>query len=291
MLQTELDIALALAHEAGKALLRHYAAGFVVEEKIGVDNFGEPVTIADREASRIIVDGLSSAFPDDAVLSEEEPDDLARRLRTGRVWIVDPMDGTAGFVKGDGDFGVQIGLSIDGTAVLGVVYLPYYDILHYAVKGGGAFARLPTGERLELRTSAKTRFEDMGIAVSRNHLSPKMNRIVEHFKFGHIVRRGSVGLKSGLIADRSCDIYIHPSPRTKLWDTCAPQVILEEAGGRLTDIFGSAIRYDVADLQNHNGILATNGTAHESIVQCLSPVLEELGRVPFRLTKGTGAKI
>jgi 3'(2'), 5'-bisphosphate nucleotidase len=282
MLQRELETAVTLARLAGKTILNHYAAGFITEEKIGVDNMGEPVTIADRQASRIIVEGLAAAFPSDGILSEEEPDNLERRMRKDRVWIIDPMDGTAGFVKGDGDFGVQIGLTIEGSPVLGVVFLPYYDILHYAVKGSGAFAETHTGDRQKLQTSDNTDFREMGIAVSRNHLSPRINRIIEHFGFGHIVRRGSVGLKSGLIADRSCDIYIHPSPRTKLWDTCAPQIILEEAGGRLTDIFGHEIRYDVADLQNHNGILATNGPAHPLAVGHLQPLLTEFGRKPYK---------
>ena len=108
-----------------------------------------------------------------------------------------------------------------------------------------------------------------------------MARIIEHFAFRGTVRRGSVGLKVGLITDQTCDIYVHPSPRTKLWDTCAPQLILEEAGGRFTDLFGYEIRYDRADLQNRNGILATNGAAHALVVEHLKPLLAEFGRVPF----------
>jgi 3'(2'), 5'-bisphosphate nucleotidase len=108
-----------------------------------------------------------------------------------------------------------------------------------------------------------------------------MARIIKHFGFERIVNRGSVGLKVGLIVNRTCDIYIHPSPRTKLWDTCAPQIILEEAGGRFTDLFGYEMRYDRADLQNRNGILATNGAAQASAVDHLKPLLEEFGRVPY----------
>ncbi len=282
MLHKELETALTLARLAGKTILRHYAAGFETEEKFGADNLSEPVTIADREASTIIVDGLAAAFPTDGILSEEEVDDLDRRMSKSRVWIIDPIDGTAGFVKHDDDFGVQIGLAVEGVPVVGVVYLPAYDLLSYAVKGGGSFLAAAGGEPVRLTTSRKKNFEDMTLAVSRNHLSPRMHRIIEHFGFGKIVRRGSVGLKAGLIVDRTCDIYIHPSPRTKLWDTCAPQIILEEAGGRFTDLFGCDIRYDIADLQNRNGILATNGAAHASAVEHLKPLLEEFGRVPYK---------
>jgi 3'(2'), 5'-bisphosphate nucleotidase len=281
MLERELDTAIALARKAGERILQHYAAGFVTEQKIGADNFSEPVTIADREASRIIVDGLIEAFPADAILSEEEKDDLKLRLSKRRVWIIDPIDGTAGFVKHDGDFCVQIGLAEEGTATLGVVYLPAYDLMVYAVKGGGSYQVTTGSQPKRMETSCCREFQDMVLAVSRNHLSPRMNRIIEHFGFSRIVRRGSVGLKVGLIVDQTCDLYVHPSPRTKLWDTCAPQIILEEAGGRFTDLFGLPLRYDTADLQNHNGIVATSGEVHADVIAHLEPILAEFGRVPY----------
>lgn len=278
MLQHELETAIALARIAGKRILEHYATDFETEQKLGADNLYEPVTIADKEASRIIVDGLESTFPDDAVLSEEEFDDVDRRLETSRVWIIDPVDGTAGFVKKDGDFAVQIGLAENGVPVAGVVFLPFHDSMSYAVKGGGSFTTICGGEAKQMHVSDKSNLAEMTAAISRNHPSKNMARIIEYFGFGAVVRRGSVGLKTGLIADCSCDIYIHPSPRTKLWDTCAPQIILEEAGGRLTDIFGGEMRYGDANLQNLNGILATNGIAHEKAVAKLQPLLTEFDR-------------
>src|SRR5689334_15271428 len=117
MFELELEIARRVARDAGSLILEHYAREIIAEEKLGVDNFYEPVTEADREASRLIVDGLTEAFPNDAVLSEEEKDDPLERLTRRRAWIVDPIDGTAGFVQKDGDFAVQIGLAEDGEPV------------------------------------------------------------------------------------------------------------------------------------------------------------------------------
>lgn len=285
MLQFELETAIATARLAGKTILEHYDTDFETEEKIGVDDHSEPVTVADKEASRIIVDSLLEAFPDDGVLSEEEADDLENRLSKRRMWIVDPIDGTAGFVKKDGDFAVQIGLAENGIPVVGIVYLPFHDSMSFAVRGGGSFVSIRGGDPVRMYTSDHTVLSDMTAAVSRNHPSSRMARIVEHFAFRRIVNRGSVGLKVGLIADQTCDIYIHPSPRTKLWDTCAPQIILEEAGGRFTDLFGLEMRYDQADLQNRNGILATNGAAHEAAIEQLRPLLAEFGRTPYDYTK------
>lgn len=278
MLERELETAVALAAEAGARIMEFYATDVVVEQKFGADKSSEPVTIADRTASRLIVEGLARAFPGDGILSEEEDDIIEIRAASRRVWMVDPIDGTWGFVKKDGDFGVQIGLCIGSVAVLGVVFLPASDILYYAAKGAGAFLIEGGGAAKRLRVSDKTDFRRMNLATSRNHRSPRMSRIVERFGFRREVRRGSVGLKVGLIAARVCDLYIHLSPRTKYWDTCAPQVILEEAGGRLTDIFGQPIEYDLRDVQNHNGVLASNGAAHAAAVEHLKPLLNEFGR-------------
>src|SRR5262245_60483146 len=127
MYEVELETAQRLAREAGEVVLEYYAKEIIAEEKLGIDNFYEPVTEADRAASRLIVDALAEAFPDDAVLSEEELDDPEYRLSRKRAWIIDPIDGTAGFVQKDGDFAVQIGLAEAGEPIMGVVFLPFYD--------------------------------------------------------------------------------------------------------------------------------------------------------------------
>ena len=75
------------------------------------------------------------------------------------------------------------------------------------------------------------------------------------------------------------DIYIHMSPHTKFWDTAAPQIILEEAGGVLTDIFGEKIDYTLRDVRNHNGIFASNAAAHAEAVAHFRPLLTDFGRL------------
>jgi len=278
MLELELETAIRLAHEAGSKVLEYYAREIVAEEKLGIDNFSEPVTAADRASSRIIVDGLLKAFPDDFVLSEEEIDTPAERTGSSRVWITDPIDGTWGFIKKDGDFAIQIGLAIDGEPVVGVVYLPAHKRLYYGSKENGSYVVENDGEPVRLKASDNTDFEQMNLAVSRNHRSPKISRIINDFGLKSEIQRGSVGLKVGLVAEAVCDLYIHLSPRTKFWDTCGPQVILEEAGGILTDLFGERIRYGIADVQNYGGIVAANGAAHANVIERLRPLLNDFGR-------------
>ena len=107
-----------------------------------------------------------------------------------------------------------------------------------------------------------------------------MNRVVTGLGFREEVQRGSVGIKVGLIIERQCDVYIHLSPRTKQWDTCAPQLVLTEAGGKLSDLFGRPLNYNVPDIQNRNGLVATNGASHENVIASLAPLLTEFDRKP-----------
>ena len=277
MLNEELQTAMNLARQAGALIMEFYRTGVATEEKIGADNHIEPVTIADRAASELIVEGLEKAFPNDGILSEEAAD-TKERLSKERVWMIDPMDGTLGFINRQDDFAVQIGLAENGKAVLGVVYQPVEDVLYFASAAGGAFRVESNGEILRLRVSEKTEFSKMNLAVSYNHRSPKMKLVKQRLGISKETLRGSVGIKVGLVATRRCDLYIHLSDRTKYWDTCAPQIILEEAGGRFTDIFGGEYRYDLSDVQNHNGLVATNGVSHDAVLKGLRPILTEFGR-------------
>jgi 3'(2'), 5'-bisphosphate nucleotidase len=106
-----------------------------------------------------------------------------------------------------------------------------------------------------------------------------MDKVIEALGLKQEVRRGSVGIKVGLLVEQQCDLYIHLSPRTKQWDTCAPEIILSEAGGSLTDLFGGPLRYNVPEVQNRNGLVASNTVAHKTIIRALRPLLQQFGRV------------
>jgi 3'(2'), 5'-bisphosphate nucleotidase len=276
--ETELRAAVDLAREAGAAILEFYEGPLVIEQK-NVSDDREPVTQADRIANDLIVRELQSRFPDDGILAEESVDS-ARRLEKQRVWMIDPLDGTNGFIDGNGDFAVQIGLAEAGACVLGVVYQPLSGMLYRAIRGEGTWIERPDVAPQRGSVSNQTDLSMMRLAASRSHRSPRMDKVVKAFKVKEEVQRGSVGIKVGLIVEAQCDLYVHLSPRTKQWDTCAPEVILTEAGGRLTDLFGQPLRYNSLEVQNRNGILASNGISHEQVVSALGPLLAEFGRVP-----------
>jgi 3'(2'), 5'-bisphosphate nucleotidase len=272
--ERELGAAISLARAAGAAALEHYGGPLDIVNKSADE---DPVTQADHAANDVIMPGLQRQFPADGLLSEETLDTV-RRLSISRVWMIDPLDGTKGFIDGNGDFAVQIGLVEDGTPVLGVVYQPVPDVLHYAARGAGAWVVRREAQPERLRVSGETEFRRMRLAASRNHHSPRMSAVMRALGLSEEIRRGSVGIKTGLIAERQCDLYVHLSPRTKHWDTCAPEAILTEAGGRLTDLWGEPLRYNTEDVQNRNGILAAGGAAHPLVVARLAPLLDEFGR-------------
>src|SRR5262249_6548820 len=256
-----------------------YHSPFLVEQKVNALKELEEVTAADREANDLIVRRLAAEFPDDGILAEESAD-TERRLQKQRVWMIDPMDGTKNFIRRDGDFAVQIGLAIDGQSVVGVVYQPVRDVLYRATRGAGSWIETPGQDAGRMSVSGLSVAAEMVLASSRNHRGPRMERLVNLFGFKDEVRRGSVGVKIGLITEQKADIYLHLSPGTKQWDTCAPEIILAEAGGRLTDLFGHPLRYNDVRVENRNGIVATNGAAHQMVIEILQPLLQEFGRVP-----------
>ena len=277
--QREIFVATELARQAGAVLLEHYNSPFLVEQKVNALDELEEVTAADREANELIVGRLQTEFPEDGILAEESTD-TERRLGKNRVWLIDPMDGTKNFINRDGDFAVQIGLAVGGESVLGVVYQPVRDVLYRAAHNGGAWIEAGEDGPARLSVSHLTRASEMVLASSRSHRSPRMERVVSAFGFKDETRRGSVGVKIGLIAEQQADLYLHLSPSTKQWDTCGPEAILAEAGGRLTDLFGQPLRYNGLRVDNRNGIVATNGAAHEMVIENLAPLLQEFGREP-----------
>jgi 3'(2'), 5'-bisphosphate nucleotidase len=275
----EIQVATELARAAGAVLLEHYYSPFLVEQKVNALDEVEEVTAADREANELIVTRLQKEFPADGILAEESTDS-EHRLEKDRVWLIDPMDGTKNFIARDGDFAVQIGLAVGGESVIGVVYQPVRGVLYRAARDRGAWMEAGDKPATRMSVSRQTKPGEMILASSRSHRSSRMDRVVSAFGFKDEMRRGSVGVKIGLIAEQLADLYLHLSPSTKQWDTCAPEAILAEAGGRLTDLFGEPLRYNGVRIDNRNGIVATNGAAHDMVIENLAPLLKEFGRTP-----------
>ena len=253
MLNKELDVALNIIKEASKLVLDIYNSSFDVEIK--EDN--SPVTKADKEADKLIVSSLKKYFPDDGFLSEESLDDKSR-LNKSRVWIIDPVDGTKEFVAHTGDFTINIALSIDHVASLGVIAIPVTGEIYFAVKGMGSFY-LKDKDSKPIRIHCNDKINDLTTLVSRFHsneieqeMIKKHNDVIKHQKV--------VGatIKGCLIAQGFAEMSYRFSSNTKEWDTCAMQVIVEEAGGYILKFDKTPIRYNREDVYNKDGYLIIN---------------------------------
>jgi 3'(2'), 5'-bisphosphate nucleotidase len=258
-LRTELEAAKEFAVGAGGILLEYYADAPTIEWK----GKNDPVTTADRAASRFIVDALRKRFPSDGILSEEEKDDL-KRLVNSRVWVIDPMDGTKEFINRRGEFSVMIGLAVDGEARVGAVYQPTERKLYFAAAGLGAFLSQDDVTR-ELHVSKESDRSKVVMALSRSHLSSTTEAIRVHLGIDHTIQTGSLGLKVGLVCEGRAHVYVQ-GKGTSLWDTCGPEAILREAGGTMTNKSGEGFLYNVEDVRNLSGVVATNGVMHDSVI-------------------------
>ena len=264
----ELEVASRLAREAGAlavAIRDRGPAALGVESKAG----DEPVTVADRAASELIVAGLRAAFPADCVVSEESTDDLDR-LTAARVWYVDPIDGTKDFIRGSDGFAVMIGLCLSQRPALGVVYQPTSGRLFAAAPGRGAWVERRDGTTAALAVSAVDDVADIRLVASKSHRSPVIDEVKSALGIANELNVGSVGLKLALIALGERDLYVNPFPKCKAWDTCAPEAILVAAGGQLTDTTGGAVRYDEPDLSRPRGLVGSNGRVHAAALARLA---------------------
>ena len=218
-----------IAYEAGRNIMEIYERGFSVEEK--ADH--TPVTEADFAAHRVILNGLQALTPDIPILSEEcSPPPYHERACWPRYWLVDPLDGTREFIRRNGEFSVNIALVEGQHPVLGTIYGPVVGCLYYAAKGMGAFKKSGVDDvrPIHVRESCP---EKVVIAGSRSHHGDEFKQFISHLPDYDIIPMGSA-LKSCLVAEGEADIYARLGP-TSEWDTAAAQIIVEEAGGQITN--------------------------------------------------------
>ena len=269
-LARELEVARKLALDAGEVTLRYHGTELTIERK----DEGEPVTRADKEANAVIVDGLRREFPDDALLAEETPDDGSRLVKN-RVWMVDPIDGTRDFIRGRDGFSVMIGLLIDDRPALGVVWQPIGRRLYFASRGQGAWLAENDAAPARIHTSSVSEAQNIRLVASKSHRTPVIDEVRQKLGISDELNVGSVGLKLGLIARGLRDLYVNPSSKSSAWDTCGPEAILFEAGGRLSDLWGRPIDYRAQDVRNRDGLVASNGALHELVLEKIRPLFPD----------------
>lgn len=267
-LADDLAVAVRAAIEGGAAACTFYGGAYEIEEK----SRNNPVTAADHASNRAILSVLGAERPDDGILSEESPPPAEERLG-GRLWVVDPLDGTKEFIAQNGEFSVMVGLAVDGRTVLGAVQQPAIDRVFVGIVDVGAWTLtaerdangVQTGwavESLELDPAASHE-GPVRFVRSRSHPDERLTIIAQELGDIEEVISGSVGIKCALVARDAADLYVHPVPFLKEWDTCAPEAVLRGAGGRVTDCAGQPLEYGSPDPRQHGGIFAGTHAAWE----------------------------
>lgn len=195
-----------------------------------------PVTVADRECERMIASMLSEAFPGDGILGEEG---AQAEAHSGRRWIIDPIDGTRDFVRGNPLWANLIALEADGDVVAGVVNLPMLGKLYVASRGGGAFC---DGERVH--ASDKTSVDQSVLcmnAYDKVAKSPFRDRLLDWMARFWSVRGLGGAADAMMVASGQAEVWLEPSASP--WDFAPIKVILEEAGARYMNVDGGSSIY------------------------------------------------
>ena len=240
-LQSLSEACIQIAEQAGEKILEIYHGDFDIQSK--QDN--TPLTTADMAAHFYIINALKQLTPSIPVLSEEDADiPFSERKTWSTYWLVDPLDGTREFIKGNGEFSVNIALIHHHKSVLGVINAPVTQQTYFAYKGSGAFkiSAQNATEQIHCRTSD---INNLIIAGSRSHQSDKMKSFLNKLGDPELISMGS-SLKSCLVAEGAADLY----PRlglTSEWDTAAAHCIVNEAGGQITRTDMQALLYNTKE--------------------------------------------
>jgi Archaeal fructose-1,6-bisphosphatase and related enzymes of inositol monophosphatase family len=260
-LNQERKVAFRAALEAGRLLKERVGQIKSIDYKSAFNL----VTDVDKASEKLILEIFASEFPDDAVLAEESG---ALKGTKPRRWLIDPLDGTTNFAHGYPFFCVSIGLEVEGQVMLGVIYDPIKDELFWAERGGGAWLnddRIIVSKNRVLAESLlatgfppDTRTDPDGEARSDN-----MTEFRALTSISHGVRRdGSAALDLAYVASGRTDGFWEKG--LAAWDVGAGSVIVEEAGGRVTNLEGGHMDVDKGD------IIASNGHVHDEILSVLS---------------------
>lgn len=226
--ERELEVARAIAREAGEEALRYQVSGVETEQKSDLS----PVTIADRECEKIIVSRLHEAFPDDGLLGEEG---AFYESRSGRRWIIDPVDGTRDFVRGNPRWCVLLGLEEERDRIpVGVAHFPASNETYFATSGGGAYCND--------RKLAVSKVNDLSRAVVcvngliQMNKAPYVDRLIPWLSQCFAARSFGGGPDAMALVRGEVDIWLEPGCQP--WDLAPLKVIFAEAGALMFDYEG-----------------------------------------------------
>jgi 3'(2'), 5'-bisphosphate nucleotidase len=264
-LAPELQAGLGAAARAGNVVLEHYRRFTAIP-----DARADISTQADRDSQEIILKLLHGRFPADSLCAEERTPSLALApAGAPRTWIIDPIDGTRGFAKKNGEFSVMIALLAEGRIQIGVVFEPVAARLTYAVRGGGCWRKdQEDGMPQPCRVRAVQTLSQAVLTQSHTHSPGRQTRLASALAPARIQETYSAGLKLALVARGEAELYLNTYENFHDGDIAAGHLLVEEAGGQVTGLHGEPIRYGEASGQR-SGLLASNGSLHRQALEVI----------------------
>lgn len=285
--EKDLQCVMQIAQQAGKKILEvHYSQQ---DREIFMKGEDGPVTKADHASNVHICRELHKHFPSFGILTEEQLQEkefsseefkaLQEKTTHWRdyedLWMIDPLDGTKDFLDGSGTFGIHMGHLHKDIPFLGVNYFPVDNIFYVAIKGKGAW-KVKEGKWEKIHVSQITRMQDLGLVGSKYRPNEKEDAITKAMGLGEPLRLGPTGLKICLVASAVKEVFIVFSPKQSLWDTCSSQIILEEAGGKLTYFDGAKINYrQSSGTKIPRAFIASNGAMHAQLLTSVNQLLQK----------------
>lgn len=269
--EKELTAALEAVEKASQCVNRHYARFQAIP-----DAPADIATEADREAQEIILQHLHRVFPGDAFCAEEATQTLAAAPRLGqRMWVVDPIDGSRGFARKNGEFSIMVGFEEQGQACVGVVGEPAKSRLTYAVRGGGCWRRDGSnGKPARCHVSDVTELSKAGVTQSRSRDPGVPTGHVKALAPARVVETYSAGIKLALVARGEVEMYVNTYLAFHDWDICAGHILVEEAGGTVTGLGGETLQYGLEGAWQKSGLLASNGKLHAAALEVIHKARE-----------------
>jgi 3'(2'), 5'-bisphosphate nucleotidase len=265
LFEKELAIARQAAEMASAEIMRLYADFVAIS-----DAPAEISTEADRRAQEIILRHLAAHFLEDAYCAEEESLLLGKLRRRGpRLWIIDPIDGSRGFARKNGEFSVMIALVQDGEPTLGIVREPARERLTFALRGQGCWSEDPGQSRMSCRVSDIDRLPQARYVRSWSE-KPAERQSPAAGLFKDCLFHYSAGIKLALVARGEVEIYTSNYQGFHSWDVCAGQLLVEEAGGRITDVHGKSVAYGDDGAGLIAGSVASNGLLHQAALDLVA---------------------
>ncbi|OGN43268.1 MAG: 3'(2'),5'-bisphosphate nucleotidase CysQ [Caulobacterales bacterium RIFCSPHIGHO2_01_FULL_70_19] len=257
-LAAELDLIRAAAVEAGRLALAERQKGLKVWSKPG----GSPVTSADMAVDRLLRDALLAARPDYGWLSEETADG-AERLARRRIFVVDPIDGTVAYMKNKPWWCIPVAVVEDGRPVAAVIHAPALGETFAATLGGGAALN-----DAPISASDTTDLDDASVLADARLLEGP--HWPEPWPAMRFEKRNAIAYRMALVAAGAFDAAIALTPKWD-WDVCAGALIVEEAGGRVSDHHGGAWRFNRPD-PRQNSLVCAAPALHPLILRRTAPV-------------------